>query len=136
MTAAPTGNNGVEAAGGGAAVAVAPTKVPASVNICMEAMTATKATTATEMATTATKTATGHPPLDPPPPPLSIGIWTEWKRGWENGLRRGGGNDRDVKQVYPKMFAKEKETLKPRMAEINKAAVGNKENTPPSLTPV
>jgi hypothetical protein len=34
------------------------------------------------------------------------------------------------------MSTKEKETLKQRMAEIDKAAVGDKENTPPSLTPV
>jgi hypothetical protein len=34
------------------------------------------------------------------------------------------------------MSAKEKETLKWRMAEIDKAAVGDKENMPPSLTPM
>jgi hypothetical protein len=34
------------------------------------------------------------------------------------------------------MSAEEKETLKWRMAEINKAGAGNKESTPPSLTPV
>jgi hypothetical protein len=34
------------------------------------------------------------------------------------------------------MAAEEKETLKRRMAEIDEAAVGDKENTPPSLTPV
>jgi hypothetical protein len=40
------------------------------------------------------------------------------------------------KQAYQKkMSAKEKETLKWRMVEINKAAAGNKENTPSSLTP-
>jgi hypothetical protein len=40
---------------------------------------------------------------------------------------------RDVEQAYTKMSAKEKETLKWRVAEINKAATGNKENMPPSL---
>jgi hypothetical protein len=34
------------------------------------------------------------------------------------------------------MSAKEKETLKCRMAEINKVDAGNNENMPPSLTPV
>jgi hypothetical protein len=34
------------------------------------------------------------------------------------------------------MSAKEKETLKWRMVEINKAAVGDKENAPPILTPM
>ncbi len=43
---------------------------------------------------------------------------------------------RDVKQAYAKMSIEEKETLKQRMAEINKAAVGDKENTTPSLTPM
>jgi hypothetical protein len=64
---------------------------------------------------------------------------------------------RDIKQVYAKMSAKEKEILKWRMAEINKAGVmsakeenilkwrmaeinkagtGNKESMPPRLTPV
>jgi hypothetical protein len=43
---------------------------------------------------------------------------------------------RDIDQAYVKMSAKEKETLKQRMAEIDKVAVGNEENTPPSLTPV
>jgi hypothetical protein len=51
-------------------------------------------------------------------------------------LEGGEGNNRDIKQAYAKMSAKEKETLKRRMAEIDKAAVGNKKNTPPSLTPV
>jgi hypothetical protein len=43
---------------------------------------------------------------------------------------------RDVKQAYAKMSAEEKETLKQRMAEINKGAIGDKEITTPSLTPV
>jgi hypothetical protein len=33
-------------------------------------------------------------------------------------------------------MSKEKETLKQRMAEINKVSAGNKESTPPSLTPM
>ncbi len=43
---------------------------------------------------------------------------------------------RNLKGAYTKMSAEEKETLKGRMAEINMAAIGNEENTPPSLTPV
>ncbi len=43
---------------------------------------------------------------------------------------------RDIKRAYAKMSAKEKETLKWRMAEINKAGAGNKEFMPPSLAPV
>ncbi len=43
---------------------------------------------------------------------------------------------RDVKQAYAKMSAEEKETLKRRMTEINKVGAGNKENMPPSLTPM
>jgi hypothetical protein len=43
---------------------------------------------------------------------------------------------RDVKQANAKMFAKEKETLKRRMAEIKEVGTSNKEYTPPSLTPV
>ncbi len=43
---------------------------------------------------------------------------------------------RDVERAYAKMSAKEEETLKRRMAEINEAAVGNKENIPPSLAPM
>ncbi len=43
---------------------------------------------------------------------------------------------RDVKQAYGKMSTKEKETLKRRMAEIDKAGAGNMEPTPPSLTPM
>jgi hypothetical protein len=38
---------------------------------------------------------------------------------------------RDIKRVYAKMSAKEKETLTWRMAKIIKAGTGNKENTPP-----
>jgi hypothetical protein len=34
------------------------------------------------------------------------------------------------------MSTKEKETLSQRMAEINEAGSGDKENTPPSLTPM
>jgi hypothetical protein len=34
------------------------------------------------------------------------------------------------------MYTKEKETLKRRMAEIDKAVISDKENTPPSLTPM
>jgi hypothetical protein len=45
-------------------------------------------------------------------------------------------NKRVVGQTYAKMSAKEKETLKRRMAEINEAGAGDKESTPPSLTPV
>jgi hypothetical protein len=43
---------------------------------------------------------------------------------------------RYVKQVYVKMSAKEKETLKWRMADIDKAGAGAKESTPPSPTPM
>jgi hypothetical protein len=43
---------------------------------------------------------------------------------------------RDVERAYAKMSAEEKETLKRRMAEIDEAAVGDEEITPPSLTPV
>ncbi len=42
---------------------------------------------------------------------------------------------RGIKRAYAKMSAKEKETLKWRMAEINKADAGNNESMPPSLTP-
>ncbi len=40
----------------------------------------------------------------------------------------------DIKQAHSEMSAKE--TLKQRMAEIYKAGAGNKESTPPSLTPM
>jgi hypothetical protein len=40
-----------------------------------------------------------------------------------------------VRLGYAKMSAKEKETLKWRMAEIDKAAKVDEENMPPSLTP-
>jgi hypothetical protein len=43
---------------------------------------------------------------------------------------------RDFKRAYTTMSAEEKETLKRRMAEIDEAAIGDEENTPPSLTPV
>jgi hypothetical protein len=43
---------------------------------------------------------------------------------------------RYVKQTYVKMSVEEKETLKQRMVEINKAAAGDKKNMPPSLTPM
>jgi hypothetical protein len=78
--------------------------------------------------------ATGHP-LSDSPPLLSVGIWTEWERRRENGPR-GGGNNRDIKQVYAKMSTKVKETLKLRMVDIDEAAIGDEENTPLSLTPM
>jgi hypothetical protein len=34
------------------------------------------------------------------------------------------------------MFAKEKETFKRRMVEIDKVGASNEESTPPSLTPI
>ncbi len=84
-----------EAAGREAVVAVALRDAPASIDICMEAMTATETTTATEMVTTATKMATtvtkmvtGHPPSDSHPP-LTIGIRTKWEGGTEHGPRGG-----------------------------------------------
>jgi hypothetical protein len=40
----------------------------------------------------------------------------------------------DFKQAYAKMSAKEKETLKWRMAEMDKVGISNKESMPPSLT--
>ncbi len=43
---------------------------------------------------------------------------------------------RDVEQAYAKISTKEKETLKWRMAEIDKAGPGDKESTPPCLIPV
>jgi hypothetical protein len=43
---------------------------------------------------------------------------------------------RDIERVYPKMSAEEKETVKRRMAEINKVGTSDKESTPPSLTPM
>jgi hypothetical protein len=95
----------------------------ASIDICMEAMTATEATFVTEMATTATKTAAtatemamGHPPSDSPPPPVR---WHLDRMGVREGNGpRGGGNNRDVEQVYVKMSAEEKETIKWRMAVL------------------
>jgi hypothetical protein len=39
-------------------------------------------------------------------------------------------------QRYAKMFTKQKEILKWRMVEINKAGTGNKASTPLSLTPM
>ncbi len=59
-----------------------------------------------------------------------MGAW-EGKR-----LEGGGGDDSDVGRAYAKMSAEEEETLKRRMAEIDKAAVGDEKNTTPSLTPV
>jgi hypothetical protein len=57
-------------------------------------------------------------------------------RAREGKQPEGGGDDnRDITQAYVKMSAKEKETLKWSMVEINEAAAGNKENTPPSLIP-
>jgi hypothetical protein len=94
-TAAPTGNNGVEAARGEAAVSVALMDAPVSANICTEATTATEATTVTKMATNATKmattmtaTATGHPPLVSPPPPAR---WHLVRMGAREGKRPKGG---------------------------------------------
>jgi hypothetical protein len=45
---------------------------------------------------------------------------------------------RDVEQAYKKMSAKERKTLKQRMAKINKAGASNGKTPPPphSLTPV
>ncbi len=60
-------------------------------------------------------------------------------------MTKGCGNDAvsqhlslqiQDKQVYQRMSAKEKDALKWRMAEIDKAVAGNKEITPPSLTPM
>ncbi len=50
--------------------------------------------------------------------------------------RFGEQKKRDLKQLYTKMSAKEKETLKQRMVEIDEAGASNEESTPPSLTPV
>jgi hypothetical protein len=52
-------------------------------------------------------------------------------KGWRGKKQK----KRDVKRVYA-MSAEEKETLKWRMVETDKAGTGDKESTPPSLTPV
>jgi hypothetical protein len=43
---------------------------------------------------------------------------------------------RGVEQAYAKMSAKEKEILKRMIGEINVAVIGDKENSPPCLTPM
>jgi hypothetical protein len=89
----------------------------------------------TKTATTVAKTTTGHPPLDYSPPPIHLHPYQIGSREGKQ-LKGGEGNNRDVKRAYAKMSTKEKETLNQRMAEIDKAAVSDKENTPPSLTPI
>ena len=42
----------------------------------------------------------------------------------------------EVKQVYQKMSAKEKETFKWKMAEINKADADDGQYLPPTPTPI
>jgi hypothetical protein len=42
---------------------------------------------------------------------------------------------RDVERGYRKMSAEEKETLKQRMADIDKVGIGDGETPPPSPTP-